>query len=189
MDWSYLAWELPSETRYWRRGRGKDIVTGRRGRRRKQLLDYLKDTRGCRKLKQEALDRTVWTRFGRGNGRVVRQWMEEWLKERMNDWLINWLIELRYKILCGIRNMSCSNLLPAIRFFRDYGVLLRSLKARAELQDLPVVVSQSTETVTGCHDGCRLCMQWSCRGRGHDKRDVYSTFMHLTRFSLTSHTD
>jgi len=43
------------------------------------------------------------------------------------------MIELRYKILCGIRNISCSNLLPPVRFFRDFGVLLWSLKARAEL--------------------------------------------------------
>jgi hypothetical protein len=42
-------------------------VTGRRARRRKQLLDDLKNARRCCKVKEEALDRTVWrTRFGRG---------------------------------------------------------------------------------------------------------------------------
>jgi hypothetical protein len=47
--------------------------TGRRGRRCKQLLDDLRETRGYWKLKEEALDHTVWrTRFGRGYGRVVR---------------------------------------------------------------------------------------------------------------------
>jgi hypothetical protein len=50
-------------------------VMGWRGRRRKQLLNALKET----KLKEEALDRTVWrTRFGRSYGPVVRQtagWM------------------------------------------------------------------------------------------------------------------
>jgi hypothetical protein len=41
-------------------------VTGRRGRRRNQLLDYLEDKRGYCKLKNEALDRTRWrTGFGR----------------------------------------------------------------------------------------------------------------------------
>jgi hypothetical protein len=36
-------------------------------RRRRQLLDDLKEKRGYWKLKEEALDRTVWrTRFGRG---------------------------------------------------------------------------------------------------------------------------
>jgi len=45
----------------------------RRGRRRKQLVDDLKETRGCWKLKEEALDSTVWrTRFGNGCGPVVR---------------------------------------------------------------------------------------------------------------------
>jgi len=37
-------------------------------------LDYLKDRRGCWKLKEEALDCALWgTRFGRGYGPVVRQ--------------------------------------------------------------------------------------------------------------------
>jgi len=49
-------------------------VTRRRGRRRKQLLDDLKDRRGYSHLKEEALDRTMWkNRFGRGVGRIVRQ--------------------------------------------------------------------------------------------------------------------
>jgi hypothetical protein len=52
----------------------KTEMTGRRGRRRKQLLDNLKEKRRYWKLKEEALDRTLWrSRFGRGYGRVVRQ--------------------------------------------------------------------------------------------------------------------
>ena len=35
-------------------------VTGRRGRRRKKVLDDLKDRRGYSHLKEEALDRTTW---------------------------------------------------------------------------------------------------------------------------------
>jgi len=35
-------------------------VTGRRGRRRKQLLNDLKETREYWKLKEEAPDRTLW---------------------------------------------------------------------------------------------------------------------------------
>jgi hypothetical protein len=46
-------------------------VTGRRGRRRKKLLDYLKERRGYSHLKEDALDRTMWrARFGRGFGHV-----------------------------------------------------------------------------------------------------------------------
>jgi hypothetical protein len=53
---------------------GRREMTGRRGRRRKQLLDDLKEKRKSWKLKEEALDRTLWrTRFGRGYGPVVRQ--------------------------------------------------------------------------------------------------------------------
>jgi hypothetical protein len=46
---------------------------GRRGGRRKQLLDDLKERRVYWKLKEEALDRFLGrTRFGRGQGPVVR---------------------------------------------------------------------------------------------------------------------
>jgi hypothetical protein len=54
--------------------KGEIEVTIRRGRRRKKLLDDLKDRRGYSHLKEEALDRTIWrNRFGRGVGPVVRQ--------------------------------------------------------------------------------------------------------------------
>ena len=43
-------------------------------RRRKKLLDDLKDRRGYSHLKEEALHRTMWRhRFGGGSGPVVRQ--------------------------------------------------------------------------------------------------------------------
>jgi len=60
---------------------GRREVTGRRGRRRKQLLYDLKETKGYCRLKDEALDRIVW-RTGCARawvcGPVVRQtvrWM------------------------------------------------------------------------------------------------------------------
>jgi hypothetical protein len=59
-------------------------VTGRRGRKRRKLLDDLKERRGYSHLKEEALDRTVWTaRFGRGFGPVVRQTTKN---EKNNIW-------------------------------------------------------------------------------------------------------
>jgi hypothetical protein len=49
-------------------------MTGRRERRRNQLLYDLKEKRRYWKLKEEALDRTLWrTSFGRGYGPLVRQ--------------------------------------------------------------------------------------------------------------------
>ena len=49
-------------------------VTGRRGRKRRKLLDDLKERRGYSQLKEEAQDRTTWrARFGRSFGPVVRQ--------------------------------------------------------------------------------------------------------------------
>jgi hypothetical protein len=49
-------------------------VRGRRERRRRKLLDELKERRGYSYLREEALDRTVWRAlFGRGFGPLVRQ--------------------------------------------------------------------------------------------------------------------
>jgi len=54
--------------------KGEIDVTGRRGRRRRKLLDDLKGRRGYSHLKEEALDRAIWRAgFGRGFGHVVRQ--------------------------------------------------------------------------------------------------------------------
>jgi len=54
--------------------KGEMAVARRRGRRRKKLLDDLKDRRGYSHLKEEALDGTMWrNHFGGGFGPVVRQ--------------------------------------------------------------------------------------------------------------------
>jgi len=54
--------------------RGEIEVTGRRGRRRRKLLDNLKERRGYSHLKEEALVLTMLrARFGRGFGPVLRQ--------------------------------------------------------------------------------------------------------------------
>ena len=48
-------------------------VTGRRGRRRRKLLDDLKERREYSHLKEEALDRTMWRAgFGKCFGPVVK---------------------------------------------------------------------------------------------------------------------
>jgi hypothetical protein len=52
--------------------KGRIKVMGRRGRRRKKLLDDLGDRRGYSHLKEEALDRIKWrNRFGKDCGPVV----------------------------------------------------------------------------------------------------------------------
>ena len=54
--------------------KGEMEVKGRRGRRRKKLLDDLKDSKGYSPLKEEALDRTMWrNRFREGFEPVARQ--------------------------------------------------------------------------------------------------------------------
>ena len=53
---------------------GRIEVTGRRGRKGKQLLDALKQRRGCMKLKDEELDRALQrNRPAKGYGPVVRR--------------------------------------------------------------------------------------------------------------------
>ena len=65
-------------------------LTRRRGRRCQQLVGKLKYKRGYSKLKEEALDRTLWgTRFGKGYGPAVRQ-TTEWMNEWMDDWMNKW---------------------------------------------------------------------------------------------------
>ena len=54
--------------------KGEREVTRRQGRRRKKLLDDLKDRRGYCQLKEEALDRKMWRDcFGISFEPVVRQ--------------------------------------------------------------------------------------------------------------------
>jgi hypothetical protein len=54
--------------------KGEMEVTRRRGRRRKKLLNELKERRGYSHLKEKTLDRTMWrNRFGGGFRPVVRQ--------------------------------------------------------------------------------------------------------------------
>ena len=52
-------------------------MIGGRGRRRRKLLDDLKEREGYSHLKEDALDRTMWRAgFRRGFGPVVRQTAE-----------------------------------------------------------------------------------------------------------------
>jgi len=54
-------------------------MTGRQGRRHKRQMDDHKEMRVWWKLKEEAVDRTLWgNRFGRGYGPTVRQ-STEWI--------------------------------------------------------------------------------------------------------------
>jgi hypothetical protein len=66
---------------------GKIIGIRTRGRRRKQLLDDLKEARRSWKLKEEAQDRTLWrTQFGRGYGPVAKQDLTLW-SSGQSSWL------------------------------------------------------------------------------------------------------
>jgi hypothetical protein len=54
--------------------KGEIEVTGRRGRRRRKILDDRKERRGYSYQKEAAIDRTMWiARYGGGFGLVVRQ--------------------------------------------------------------------------------------------------------------------
>ena len=78
-------------------------VTGRRGRRRRKLLDDLKERRWYSHLKEEALDRTMWrNRFGGGFGPVVRQnteWINLYTCCKIYSWTSAFWVSIRYLIL------------------------------------------------------------------------------------------
>jgi hypothetical protein len=61
-------------------------VTGRQGRRCKQLLDDIMEKRGSWKLREEVLHIIVWrTRFERAIVRQTTKWMNEWGNEWTNE--------------------------------------------------------------------------------------------------------
>ena len=79
-------------------------VARRRGRRRKKLLNDLKDRRGYSHLKGEALDRTMWRhRFGGGFGSVVRQ-NTEWMVADDADMSVNTVTTPKH---CVVKDALC----------------------------------------------------------------------------------
>jgi len=85
-------------------------VTGRRGRRRRKLLDDLKERRGYSQLKEEALDLTMWRAlFGRCFGPVVKQ-TTKWVKDLMLT-AFNWTevsgSQLTANSNSGYRSAAC----------------------------------------------------------------------------------
>ena len=67
LGWLHLAYELPSKQAVEGKMEGRIQVTGILSRRRKQLLDDLKETRKHLKFKDKAKARKLWrTGFGRG---------------------------------------------------------------------------------------------------------------------------
>jgi hypothetical protein len=75
-------------------------ITVRRGRRRRKLLDELKERRGYSHLKEEALDHTMWrARCGRGFGPVMRR-AAGWVQVHFSSllWLISqtWNTAVKY---------------------------------------------------------------------------------------------
>jgi hypothetical protein len=78
VNWVGYVMRRISHLKYVIEGRieGRIQVTEIRGRRRNQILDYVKEMRSYGKLKEEALDLTMWgTHFGRVSGPVVSQTM------------------------------------------------------------------------------------------------------------------
>jgi hypothetical protein len=94
------------------RGRREKIdVTGRRGRRRKQLLDDLKERIWYCKFKEDALDRTLWrTRFRRGYGPVVRQntgWVWQTQYSRFQTFAVFLMLYSFFRVIPWRLNFMC----------------------------------------------------------------------------------
>jgi hypothetical protein len=115
-------------------------MTGRRGRRRKQLLDDLKEARGYWKLNEEVIDRNLCgNRFGRVYRPVVRQpakWINEWILKMTNKKVLK--VEIDQAILWSyascilisstasvVRHISCNVSIPRpLASFRWCGYIL-----------------------------------------------------------------
>jgi len=101
---------------YWRKDKRGIEVTGRRGRRRRKLLNDHKERRGYSHLKEKALDRSMWrARFGRGFGSVVRQ-TNKWMNEKKEHQLhnlqaaeIKFLSRMKFLIRNKKRILKCSS--------------------------------------------------------------------------------
>ena len=71
---------MPSKTSYRRKDKGGDGVARRRGRRRRKLLDYLKDRRGYSHLKEK-----LWIALC---GRIVLEEALDLSSDRiLNEWM------------------------------------------------------------------------------------------------------
>jgi hypothetical protein len=105
-------------------------VTGRQGRRRRTLLDDLKERRGYSYLNEETLDRTMWrARFGRDFGPVVRQ-TAKWMNERNN---VNWLVSVTETecVNCAVRN-ECLNIIKNKSSFRTRSWITIGLRTKTK---------------------------------------------------------
>ena len=101
--------------------KGDMEVARRRERRRKKLLDDLKDRRGYSHLKEEALDSTMWRhRFGGSFGSVVRQ-NTEWMNLVCNEEKWRFSPEFR-KVHCRIFRNKDKDTIILITRAEDSGV-------------------------------------------------------------------
>ena len=102
----------------------------RRGRRRKQLVDDLKETRGCWKLKEEALDRTVWRNGFRKRLGTCRK-ADCRRNEREEGWMnCLWKLDILicfYFVQWPTNTQLFHKLSHSSYMFRHYCVILREL--------------------------------------------------------------
>ena len=88
-------------------------MTRRRGRRRRKLLDDLKEGREYSHLKEKALDRTMWrARFGRGFGPVVRQTTKgmNMFFSQMVYFMVTFIFEIILSFSCIVSSLGGSTL-------------------------------------------------------------------------------
>jgi hypothetical protein len=134
-------------------------VTGRQGRRRRKLLDNLKERRGYCHLKEEVLDRTMWrARFGRGFGTVERQtnkWMNM-MHRKYTAKVIGYILVWLYVYLFILRSVYWISCCP-----------------HAD-QILPVLFMSHNRL-------CRHSLHWFCRQQVPLKYHYNSTKLHGAR--------
>ena len=144
-------------------------VTRRRGRRRKKLLDDLKDRRGYSHLKEEALDRTMWRhRFGGGFGPVVRQ-NTEWMNEWMNELALYSVCSPGLVKSCNYFGVSCCSAVRDKRrssLFTTLNRGLRSLSAAADFRTVLHTIASSASNKMQTAASCVLQTDLPCGQHG-----------------------
>ena len=128
-------------------------MTGRRGRRRRKLLNFLKERRGYFHLKKQSLDRTLWrARFGRGFGPVVRQTTKEYMYIYVHIYIYIYIHKRARLCVCvyvcvSLQPSSCPyTIFPWYRF--GLGQMSDNLPASRVPQNTPLINTLEQEKKT-----------------------------------------
>jgi hypothetical protein len=189
---------------------GEIEVTGRKGRRRKQLLDNLNEKRRYWKLKK-GLDRTLWrTRFARNNGPVGIQttgWMNEWMNESHRVPFRHKSNPLILYILTSIRTrtskLHCACVTGSYIRLNSYRIRNNQRTYKSAIKQFPLAINiqrRLWEVLSSNLDGDTLYRDWGfsccasvlpgkCQDTTSMRQQVFSSEFFTRQFIKCLHVD